>query len=126
MIAPDTACRWITAAASQPMRSQLACHRLLQTVPPLAPRHALTPDVWRALLSHPREWMATPGTRYPPEPVLERLTAPRPGVRQVLQRASAPTEQLTDEVLELALELSRCPTRRPISRWRVRPTSSPA
>ena len=31
--------------------------------PPLAPRHALTREVWRAMLSHPREWMATPGAR---------------------------------------------------------------
>ena len=60
-IVPDTACRWITAAAPQPMRPPPACHRLLRTVPPLAPRHALTRDVWRALLSHQREWMATPG-----------------------------------------------------------------
>ena len=38
---------------------------LLRTVPPLAPRHALTREVWRALLSHHRElmgWEATPGT----------------------------------------------------------------
>ena len=104
VILPDTACRWITAAASQPLRLPPACYRLLRTVPPLAPRHAFTRDVWRALLSHPREWMATPGARYPPEPVLERLTAPTPGVRHVLHRASAPTEQLTDEVLDLALK----------------------
>ena len=51
-----------------------------------------------------REWMATPGTQYPPGPVLEQLTAPTPGVRHVLHRASAPTEQLNDEVLDLALE----------------------
>ena len=50
--------------------------------------------------------MTTPGAgaRYPPGPVLKQLTAPTPGVRQVLQRASAPTEQLTDEVLDLALK----------------------
>ena len=48
--------------------------------------------------------MATPGARYPPEPMLEQLTAPTPGVRNVLHRTSAPTDQLTDEVLDLALE----------------------
>ena len=101
---PDTACRWITAAAPQPLRLPPACHRLLRTVPPLAPRHALTQEVWRALLSHPREWMATSSARYPPEPVLEGLTAPTPGVRHVLHRASAPTEQLTDEELDMAPE----------------------
>ena len=56
------------------------------------------------MLSHPREWMRNPGARYPPGPVLEQLTAPTPGVRHTLHRASALTEQLTDEVLDLALE----------------------
>ena len=50
-----------------------------------------------ALLSHPREWMGTRGT-------LEQLTAPTPGVCHILHRASAPTEQPTDVVLDLALE----------------------
>ena len=45
-----------------------------------------------------------PGARYPPRPVLEQLTAPTPGVRHALHRASALTEQLTDQVLDLALE----------------------
>ena len=103
-IVPDTACRWVTAAAPQPMRSLPACHRLLRAVLPLAPRHALTRDVWRAMLSQPREWLATPGARYPPGPVLNKLTAPTPGVRHVLHKGSTPTEQLTDEVLDLALE----------------------
>ena len=103
-IVPNTACRWITAAAPQAMQPQPACHRLLRAVPPLTPRHALTQYVCRALLSHPREWMATLGTGYPPGPLLEQLTAPRPGIRHVLHRASACTERLTDEVLELALE----------------------
>ena len=103
-IAPDSACRWITAATPQPMRPPLGCHRLLRAVPPLAPRHALTRHVSRALLSHSREWIATWGTRYPLGPVLQQLTAPTPGVRHVLHRTSAPTEQLTDEVPDLALE----------------------
>ena len=86
------------------MRPPPACHSLLRTVSPLAPRHALKLDVWRAPLSHRREWMATPGARYPPRPVLEQRTALAPGVRNVLNRASAPTEELTDEVLDRALE----------------------
>ena len=49
-IVPDTACRWITVAAPQPMRSPPACHRLLRAVLPLAPHHALTREVWRAML----------------------------------------------------------------------------
>ena len=36
--------------------------------------------------------------------MLEQLTAPTPGVRHALHRASALTEQLNDEVLDLALE----------------------
>ena len=56
------------------------------------------------MLSHTREWMTNPGAGYPPGPVLEQLTAPTPGVRNALHRASALTEQLTDEVLDLALE----------------------
>ena len=48
--------------------------------------------------------MATPGTRYPLRTALEQLMAPTPGVRHILHRASAPTEQLTDEVLDLAPE----------------------
>ena len=103
-IVPDRACRWIMAAAPQPMQPPLACHRFLRAVPSLAPRHALTRVVWRAMLSHPREWMVTPGARYPPRPVLEQLRAPTPGLRHILHRASAPTEQLTDEVLDLALD----------------------
>ena len=101
---PGTACRWITAAAPQPMRSPLVCHRLLQAVPSLAPQHALTRDVWRAMLTQTREWLTNPGVRCPPGPVLEQLTAPTPGVRHALHRASALTEQLTNEVLHLALE----------------------
>ena len=54
-IVPDTVCRSIIVAAPQPMRSPLACHRLLRAVPSLAPHHALTREVWKAMLSHPRE-----------------------------------------------------------------------
>ena len=103
-IPPNTACRWITVAAPQPMRSPPACRRLLRAVPSLAPHHALTREVWRAMLSHPREWMTNPGARCPPRLVLEQLTAPTAGVRHALRRASALTEQLIDEVLDLALE----------------------
>ena len=56
------------------------------------------------MLSHTRDWLTNPGARYPPGPVLEQLTAPAPGVRHALQRASILTEQLNDEVLDLALE----------------------
>ena len=56
------------------------------------------------MLSHTREWLTNPGARYPPGPVLEQLTAPTPGVRHPLHRASALTEQLKNEVLDLALE----------------------
>ena len=104
VILPGTACRWITPAAPQPMQSPPACHRLLRIVPSLAPQHALTRDVWRAILSHTREWLTNPGAQYPPGPVLEQLTAPTSGVRHALHRASAPTEQLKDEVLDLALQ----------------------
>ena len=55
-IVTDTACRWVTEAAPQPMRSPPACHRFLRAVPPLNPRHALTREAWRAMLSHPRKW----------------------------------------------------------------------
>ena len=103
-IVPGTACRWITAAAPQPMRSPPACHGLLRMVPSLAPKHAFTRDVWKAVLSHTREWLTNPGARYPPGPVLEQLTAPTPGVLHALHRASASTKQLNDEVLDLALE----------------------
>ena len=71
--------------------------------PPLAVRHALTREAWRAMPSHPREWMTNPGAGYPPGPVLEQLMAPTPGVRNTLHRVSALTEQLTNEVLDLAL-----------------------
>ena len=103
-IVPGTACRWIATAAPQPMHSPPACHRLLRMVPSLAPQHAFTRDVWKAVLSHTREWLTNPGARYPPGPVLEQLTAPTPGVLHALHRASALTKQLNDEVLDLALE----------------------
>ena len=45
-----------------------------------------------------------PSALYPPRPVLERLTAPTPGVRHALHRASVLTEQLNDEVVDLALQ----------------------
>ena len=106
-IVPGTACRWITAAAPKPMRSPPACHRLLRAVPSLAPQHALTRDVWRAMLSHTREWLTNPGARYPPGPVLQQLTTPTPGVRHALHRASAFREHLTEKVLDLALEQLR-------------------
>ena len=91
-------------AAPQPMRSPPTCHRLLRMVPSLAPQHAFTRDVWKAVLSHTREWLTNPGAQYPPGPVLEQLTAPTPGVLHALHRASAHTKQLNDEVLDLALE----------------------
>ena len=75
----------------------------LRAVPSLAPHHALTREVWRAMLSHTRECMTDRGARCPPGPVLEQLTAPTPVVCHALHRASALTEQLTDEVLNLAL-----------------------
>ena len=103
-IVPDTACRWITAAAPQPMRSPPECHSLLRAVPCLAPHHDLTREVWRAMMSHPREWMTNPDARCLPGPVLQQLTAPTPGVRHALHGALALTKQLTDEVLDLALE----------------------
>ena len=56
------------------------------------------------MLSHPREWLATPGAGDPPGPVPEQLTASTPGSHHVLHRLSAPKEQLIDEVLDLALE----------------------
>ena len=86
-IVPSTACRWIPAAAPQPMRLPPACHRLLRAVPSLAPQHALTRDVWGAMLGHTREWLTNPAARYPPGPVLEQLTAHTPGVRHALHRA---------------------------------------
>ena len=103
-IVPGTACQWITAAAPQPMRLPPACHRLLRVVSSLALQHALTREVWRAILSHTREWLTNPVARYPPGPVLEQLTAPTPGVRHALHWGSALTEQLNDEVLDLELE----------------------
>ena len=45
-----------------------------------------------------------PGCTVPAGPMLEQLTAPTPGVRHALHRASVLTEQLTNEVLDLALE----------------------
>ena len=56
------------------------------------------------MLSHPREWTTNPGAQCPPGLVLEQLTAPTPGVGDALHRTPALTEQLTDEVLDLALE----------------------
>ena len=103
-IVPGTACRWIAAAAPQPMQSPPACHRLLQAVPSFAPQHALTRDVWGVMLGHTREWLTNPGARYPPGPVLEQLTAPTAWVRHALHRVSALMEQLIDEVLDLAPE----------------------
>ena len=103
-IVPGGACRWITAAAPQPMRSPPACQRLLRAVSSLAPEHALTRNVWRAMPSHTREWLTNAGARYPPGPVLEQLTAPTPGFRHALHREWALTEQLNDEVLDLGLE----------------------
>ena len=90
-IVPEMACRWITVAAPQPMRSPPARHGLLRAVSSLAPHNALTREVWRAMLSHPREWMTNPGAPCPPGLVLEQLTAPTPGVRHALHRASALT-----------------------------------
>ena len=58
-------------------------------------------------LSHPREWMTNPAARCPPGLVYKQLPAPTTGVRHALHRASARTEQLTDEVLDLALQLLR-------------------
>ena len=45
VIVPNTAGRWITEAAPQPMQLPPACHRLLRAVPSLAPHPALTREV---------------------------------------------------------------------------------
>ena len=89
VMVPDTACRWITATAPHPMQQPLACHHLLRTVCPLSSGHALTREVWRALLGQCRDWMTAPGTRYPPGTELEQLTAPTHRVRHFLHRAAA-------------------------------------
>ena len=65
--------------------------------------------------------MPTPGAGYPAELVLEQLTSPRPGVCHVLHRATAPTEQLTNEVLDLALE----PLRVLYPQAHIRPAGTP-
>ena len=103
-IVPNTACRRVTATSLHPLRTPPACHCVMQTVPRLAPSHALTLAVWPAMLDDVKDWMTAPGTLCPPGPVLERLTAPKPSVRQVLHSAPNPTDQLPDEVLDLALE----------------------
>ena len=67
--------------------------------------------------------MTVLGARYPPGPVLEQLTARNPGVRHPLHRASAQMDQLTGEVLDLALE----PLRVLYPQAHIpRPTGSPA
>ena len=71
--------------------SQRPPHSPCDRRPSLAPQHAFTRDMWKAILSHTREWLTNPGARYPPGPVLEQLTAPTPGVRHALHRASALT-----------------------------------
>ena len=101
---PDMACRWITATATHSMRLPPAGHSLLRTVPLLAPCHALSRNVGRALLGHRRDSMTAAGARYPPEPVLEQLTVPTPRVRNALHRASAQTDQIPEEVLDLAMD----------------------
>ena len=75
------------------------------------------------MLSHTREWLTNPSARYPPGLVLEQLTAPTPGVRHALHRASALTEQLNDESLDLALEPLRVLNRRPTFHPRARSTA---
>ena len=81
-----------------------ACHYLVWTVPPLARRHGPIPKVWRALLGHCKGWMTAPGACYPPQLVLEQLTGPAPRVRHALNRASAKTDRLAAEVLDITLE----------------------
>ena len=90
-IVPDTACRWITVATPQPMRLPPGCQCFIRAVPSLVPHHALTREVWRAMVSHPRELMTNPVARCRPRPMLEQLTAPTSGVRHALQRVSAIT-----------------------------------
>ena len=106
-IVPDTAGRSVTAAAPHHVQAPPACRSLLRTVPALAPCHALTRKVRRATLDHVKDWMTAPGTRCPPVPVRDRLTAPTPSVCHAQHRASTLVDQLTDEVLNLALELLR-------------------
>ena len=95
-IVPDTACRWTTVAPP-------ATHAITTGVP-------LPPTGGPLLGPHPRphkgsvEGHAKPPQGVDDKPVLEQLTAPTPGVRHALHRASALTEQLTNEVLDLALE----------------------
>ena len=103
-IVPDTACRWITATTPHSIRLPLAWHHPLRMVGCFAPRHALTHEVQRALLGHCGDWMTAPGAPYPQGSVLEQLTPSTPRVRYGLHGVLALTDQLTHEVLDLALE----------------------
>ena len=122
-IVPGTACRWITAAAPQPMRSPPACHRLLRMVPSLAPRHAFTRDVWKAVLSHTREWLTNPGTRFPPGPVLEQLTPPHPGSSTPYTGRRPSRSSSTTKCWTWRWSRCGCSTRRHTSHPRARPTA---
>ena len=121
-IVPDTAFRWITVASPQRVRSQPACHRLLWA----APYHAFTREVWRATLSHTREWMTNPRAWYPPGTVLEQLTARTPGVRHALHRASALRNSSPTRCWTWHWSRRGCSTRRPTSRQQARPTARAA
>ena len=104
---PDTAERWVMAALQLPLRMSLACQRLLRTVPPMAPRQALTWDVWRTFPDNPIDRLVASGTRCPACPILEQLTAPTLGNWHALQQMSATTGGAalqTVEALDLALE----------------------
>ena len=54
------------------------------------------------MLYHAKNWMTAPGTRCPHGAGLERPTTPMPSVCHALHGALYPTNQLTDELVDLA------------------------
>ena len=86
------------------MQSPPACYRLLRAVPSLTPNTRLRGSIQGHAEQHQRVPNG-PGCRAPVGAgARTQLTAPTPGVRHALHRESAPTEQLNDKVLDLALE----------------------
>ena len=123
-IVPNTACRWITAAAPQPMQSPPACHRLLRAPPSWPPA---TPSHWKS--GGPTR--ATPGSGWQP-----RVHGTRQGRYSSSSRAHARGPPRPAQGVgpygtahrRGARPGAGTPTgaRRPTSRLQARPTAWPA
>ena len=127
-IVPDTDCRLVTATAQFPLRTLPAYHRLLQTVPHMVPRQALTRVCGVLGLKTPGSGWLHPARGAHPTPS-ESGSRPARRATHTLCRERRPRWEAQPSSRTRPWTWhwnpSGCSSRKPTSRRRARQTDSP-